>query len=137
MAKKKKSATELLEEPLITEPTEEEMNAGEPATPFDRAYSVLTATGGERLEMMTRTTKPLAEAINLGYNMIWNFHSAYLRGRIDTLMRVHVSMEGKGRAEMVQALQAGSGVPGEFYDQGNGSLNSFAELDGVDDGSGE
>lgn len=136
MSKKRKSATELLDEPLITEPTEDEMSA-EPVTPFDRAYGVLTATGGERLEMMTRTTKKLAEAINMGYNMIWNFRSAYLRGRMDTLMRVHVSLEGKGRAEMVQALQAGSGVPGEFYDQGDGSLNSFADIEGMDDGSGE
>lgn len=133
MAKKKKPATDLLEDPLveeIPEPTEE------PTTPFDRAYGVLTATHGERLEMMTRTTKPLAEAINVGYNMMFNYKSRYLRGRIDTLMRVHVSLDGKGRAEMVQALQAGSGVPGEFYDQG-GSLNSFVDVENPDDGSGE
>ena len=51
---------------------------------------------------------------------MFNYNSHYIRGRLDTLMRLHVSMGGKGRAEMVQSLQAGSGVPGEFYDQGGG-----------------
>ena len=124
---KKKPATELLDEPLVCEVDEP---CEEPSTPFDRAYGILTSTGGENLELMTRTTTRLAKAINVGYNMMWNFRSSYLRGRLDTLMRVHVSLGGKGRAEMVQALQAGSGVPDAFYDQGNNSLNSFVDLEG-------
>lgn len=125
MAKKKKPATDLLEEPLIPEEPEFE---SEPETPFDKSFNVLTATGGAYLELMTRTTPKLAQAINVGYNMIWNFDSKYLRGRMDTLMRIHVSLEGKGRSEMVQALQAGSGVPDGFYNQGNGTQQSFVDI---------
>lgn len=127
MAKKKENpnATELLLDPLYTEDTPK----GSQDTPFDKAYAALMTTGGKYLEMMTRATPKLAQAISVSYNMMWNFRSAYIKGKIDTLMRIHVSMAGKGRAEMVQSLQSGSGVPGEFYDQGNGAMNSFVDVD--------
>ena len=128
MARKKepKSATDLLDNPLITDDGD---NGSGNATPFDKAYTVLTTTTGNKLELMTRTTPKLAQAIGVGYNMMFNFRSTYIRGRLDTLMRIHVSMGGKGRAEMVQSLQAGSGVPGEYYDASNPTLNSYVDMD--------
>lgn len=138
---KKKPATDLLENPKITEDTpifedelNESMGAGgiQDGTPFDKAYDVLTATSGPRLELMTRTTKKLARALDVGYNLMFNYKSRYIRGRLDMIMRTHVSIGGKGRAEMVQSLQAGSGVPGEYYDKGDSTYKAF--LDPANDG---
>lgn len=131
--KDKPSATDLIENPLI----DVDMGPDLPEmgdTPFDKTYSALTTTGGKILEMMTRTTPKLAQAIGVGHTMTYNFHSRYIQSKLDTLMRIHVSMGGQGRAEMVQSLQSGSGVPGEFYDQGNPTLHSFVDVDGDEDG---
>lgn len=35
-------------------------------------------------------------------------------------MRISISSGGLGRKEMVEALQSGSGVPGEFFGSGGG-----------------
>lgn len=132
MAKKKSedvpTAEELLNAPIITQNDYQ----GPASTPFDRAYGSLTALGGPQLELMTRSTKRLAIALNTAFPMVFNYRSPYLRGKVDTIMRVHVSRGGKGRAEMVQALQAGAGVPGEFYDAGNPDKNSFIDIEDED-----
>lgn len=125
MAKKNTPpASELLESNLVFE---DEPSGGD--TPFDRTHDALMTTGGKKLELLTRTTPKLAQAVSVGYTMIFNFKSMYLQGKIDTLMRLHVSMGGKGRAEMVQSLQAGSGVPGEYYDASNANKNSFIDIE--------
>lgn len=130
MAKKKDvpPATALLdEEPYFDDP----MGGGvsDNATPYDKTYDALMTTGGRRLELLTRTTPKLAQAVSVGYTMIANFKSAYLQGKIDTLMRLHVSMGGKGREEMVRSLQAGAGVPDAYYDASNPAKNSFIEIE--------
>lgn len=131
MAKKKeKTAEDLLENPQFGN---EFFQQSEEMTPFDKTYNVLTATGGPQLELMTRTTKKLAKAIDVGYNLMFNYRSMYIRGRLDTLMRLHVSMGGKGRAEMVQSLQAGSGVTDGFYDRGDGMPGGFQGIGAEDD----
>lgn len=127
--KKKPPASELLESPIIDEI---EDDGGGDGTPFDKAYTSLTVTGGKSLELMTRATPKLAQAISVAYTMKFNFHSRYIQGFEDTLMRMHVSMGGKGRSEMVQSLQAGSGVPGEYYDAGNPNKNSFIDIEDED-----
>lgn len=133
MAKKKKSATDLLENPKFTEDSPIfEPSPDEPVadgTPFDKSYNALTCTGGPVLELMTRSTKKVAKALDLGYTLCYNYKSPYIRGKLDLLMRTRVSMGGRGRAEMVQALQAGSGVPGEYYDKGEPSYKAFLEPD--------
>lgn len=126
MAKKEKNAEDLLENPMFTG---EEDFGGKDMTPFDMAHKTLTTTSGPVLEMMTRSTPKLAEAIGIGQNLMYNFGSDYIRGKVDTLMRVHVSMNGQGRAEIVSSLSSGAGVPGEFYDQGNPTLHSFVDAD--------
>lgn len=126
--KKSPPAIDLLDAPII----EEDDSGGGDGTPFDKAYTSLTVTGGKRLELMTRSTPKLAQAIAAAYPMTYNYRSRYLQGKIDTIMRIHVSMGGKGRAEMVQSLQAGSGVPGEYYDASNPNKNSFIDIEDED-----
>ncbi len=66
--------------------------------------------------MMTRTNPPLAIALSKAYNRVANYNSAYIYGQSNLLMRISVSNGGEGRSEIVAALKAGVGVPGEFYD---------------------
>ena len=128
MAKKKDvpPATELLNDPPYYE---DDSPASDSDTPYDKTYDALMTTGGKKLELLTRTTPKLAQAVSVGYTMTANFRSAYLQGKVDTLMRLHVSMGGKGRAEMVDSLKAGSGVPDAYYDASNPSKNSFIEIE--------
>ena len=110
-----------------------EGGGGGPSTPFDQAFGALTTTGGPKLELLTRANKKLSIAIDRTYNRCFNFHSMYLRGRIDTLMRLAVSMGGKGRAEIVDSLRAGSGVPDSFYSERGGDYEPAFEDAPVED----
>lgn len=119
-------ATDLLEDPILQEGDLNELNEVEGITPFDKGFGALTTTGGARLELLTRTTPRLAIAIDHTYNRIFNFGSRYLRGRINSNMRSAISMDGEGRKEIIEALKAGSGVPGEFYN-GATRQSTFSE----------
>ncbi len=126
---KPRSATDLLNDPLIVEdPDPEPIIISD--TPFDKAYTVLTATSGEVLELMTRTTPKLATAVGVGYTMRYNFKSNYIGGRMDNLMRIHVSFGGRGRNEMVQSLKAGSGVPDSYYARDGGGSRGYGPVGG-------
>lgn len=120
-------ATDLLDDPIIQEGDIEELNEVEGVTPFDKAYGALMTINGPRLELLTRTTPKLAVAIDHAFNRIANFGSIYLTRRIATIERLSVSMDGKGRAELIQALQAGAGVPGEFYSEGATRVSAFSD----------
>ena len=124
-ADEKKTGEDLLEDPNISF---SDMGGGvEMETPFRQAIDLLAVTGDEELELMCRATHQIAEAAAIGYNMIFRFNSRYIKGRIEQLERLSVSISGKGRAEVVQSLQAGSGVPDSFYDVQAGSNRGFAE----------
>ena len=116
---KPKSAMDLLDEPILEDPDNEPIVISE--TPFDKAYTVLTSTSGPILELMTRTTPKLATALIVAYTVRYNFKSEYVGGKMDGLMRSHVSFGGRGRNEMVQSLKAGSGVPDAYYTRDGGS----------------
>ena len=128
------SAVGLLENPDFDFSMFEGGGGGGPSSPFDQAFGALTTTGGPKLELLTRANKKLSIAIDHTYNRCFNFHSMYLRGRIDMLMRLAVSMGGKGRGEIVDSLRAGSGVPDSFYsDGGDGYTPAFSEAPIEDD----
>lgn len=100
------------------------------ATPFDKATDLLAETKGETLELMCRTTNEVAEATAIAYAMIYRFHSSYINGRIEQIQRLTVSNGGKGRAEVVQSLQAGSGVSDGFYEAQSGGNQTFTPEEG-------
>lgn len=128
MAKKKEKTAE----DMLRNPMPEVLTRRDEQTPFDKTYDALMCTTGPRLELVTRTTRKLAKAVNIGHTWMFHYNSWYIRSRLDTMMRLHVSMGGKGRMEMVQSLQAGSGVPGEFYDQSN-SQSAFMPTSSAED----
>lgn len=97
-------------------------------TPFNQTVDILATTGGPKLELFCRSNKALVEAAEVCYNMAYRFHSSYIKGRMDQIMRFSVSSNGQGRGELVTALQAGSGVPDSFYEsQGAGNMGFSSE----------
>lgn len=102
----KKIALEMLKNPRVSEIGE--MPTAEGDTPYDKAMDMLSVLSGPQLEIMTRTTPRMVEASDVAYNIYCNFHSEYIVGRFDKIMRFAVSMGGKGRGEVVDSLKAGA-----------------------------
>lgn len=118
----KKSGAELLEEPQFND-----FGGGLSETPFNSTMDALLTTGDKTLELMCRASKPIAEAASVAYNIAFRFKSKYVIGKVEQIERLSVSLGGQGRAEVVQSLQAGSGVPGEFYENGSPGIKGYAE----------
>lgn len=123
MVESKRSGAELLKEDY--EDVSFESDPME--TPFNQTVGIMATTGGPRLELFCRSNKPLVEAAEVCYNMAYRFHSKYIQGRMDQIMRFSVSANGQGRSELVTALQAGSGVPDSFYESNGGSMGFSSE----------
>ena len=97
-------------------------------TPFNQTVDIMATTGGPRLELFCRSSRSVVEAAEVCYNMVYRFKSNYIKGRMDQIMRFSVSEGGKGRNELVTALQAGSGVPDSFFEaQGSGNMGFSSE----------
>ena len=115
----KKIALELLKHPQTGEVQNMEELAGD--SPYDKALDMLSVLSGPQLEIMTRTNPRMIEACNVAYNIFCNFHSEYIVGRVDQIMRFAVSMQGKGRTEVVESLKAGaSAIAIQSIQRGNG-----------------
>lgn len=121
----KKSGEELLDEPLNS--FVDINGAGMMETPFHQAIDLLAVTRDDELELMCRATHEIAQAAAIGYNLVFRFGSRYIKGRIEQIERLSVSIKGQGRSEVVQSLQAGSGVPDSFYEAQSGQNTGFAE----------
>lgn len=126
MAEGKRVGSELLDEDYddaeITMPSGASMED----TPFNQAKDILTKTSGPELEIMCRSTKSVVEASQVTYAMDYGFHSGYLRGRMDQILRFTISADGKGRGEIVDLQKAGSGVPPEFFETQAGPSAGFS-----------
>lgn len=127
MADEKKSGEELLDDPQYGFSEFGGSNLAEMPTPFTQTIDLLAVTGDKELELMCRATPQIAKAAQVGYAMIQRFHSSYILGRIEQIERLSVSIKGEGRAEIVQSLQAGSGVPDSYYEAQSGMNKGFVE----------
>lgn len=107
-------SSDLLDNPEMPDVGEMPETLGE--TPYDKAYSLLSALEGKKLEIMTRTNPRLVQAANVAYNLTSSFGSRYISGKIDQLMRFAVSMGGEGRKEIVDSLRAGGDMPDAYYE---------------------
>lgn len=125
MSDEKRSGAELEDDPHVGYGEVGGLSGVE--TPFNQAIDLLAVTNDEELELMCRTTKEVAEATAIGYSMAFRFGSRYITGRIAQIQRLTVSNGGKGRAEVVQSLQAGAGVSDGFYEAQGGVNQSFSE----------
>lgn len=98
-----KSSMDLLDDPIVPPVGG---GFGESESPYDRALDILTVTGDDPLELMTRTNPMIAKACAISYCMVATFRSSYIAGRNNQNMRLAVSNGGRGREEIVRSLGA-------------------------------
>lgn len=113
-------------------------NDREKEAPIQTAYRYLTVTEGHLLELMTRTNPTMARAAQLG--LIFNttilhdtpngpaFGNTYVSDVIGQIQRAAVGMDGRGRTELIDALNAGGRLPDSYY-QKNGAASFTVEGD--------
>lgn len=97
--------------------------------PVNTVLSNFMIPDGPGLELLTRTTPNLARAgeICLIYGTMIEAEDGtpgipYMRDLFAQLMRFAVSMDGKGRQEQIDALQAGGKLPDSYFDKGNSTF---------------
>lgn len=125
-----KSADALLdytEEDVILPPNNRTRE--EKTTPFDRSYDALLSTEGKILEMMARTNRSIAIAAYRNHTRLCKYNTAFDNAEHDFLFRLSISTGGKGREELVKALQQGAGVPDQYY----GGRGGFGDYYGDND----
>lgn len=115
-------------------------NGNMPDLPVNGIADKLTQEQGSKLEINTRANPKLVNAVAFGYVYTTRFHSTYAQGRLDELMRLAVSMDGKGRNELIECLRAGGSVPDAYYNgqeqtkkKSWGFLRRNADEDSADD----
>ena len=86
--------------------------------PLTVVLDYLTTTEGEQLEVLTKTTPMLASAALIG--LIYtktiidegsdSVGCEYVSSRVEQIERMAISMDGKGRDDLISALSAGKGA---------------------------
>lgn len=90
-----------------------------PELPVKDIAKRLTVEDGKPLEITTRTTATIANASQFCLIYTFRFNSKYAEARIGQIERLAISMGGQGRRDLIDALQAGGAVPGEYYADGS------------------
>lgn len=93
--------------------------SNKPELPVKDIAKRLTVEDGKPLEITTRTTAVIANASQFCLIYTFRFNSKYAEARIGQIERLAISMSGQGRRDLIDALQAGGAVPGEYYADGN------------------
>lgn len=92
--------------------------SNKPELPVKDIAKRLTVEDGKPLEITTRTTATIANASQFCLIYTLRFNSRYAEARIGQIERLAISMGGQGRRDLIDALQAGGAVPGEYYADG-------------------
>lgn len=109
-----KSAEDLLDKPMVAKE-----RGSKPDAPVTVVLNNLTTVEGKKLEILTRTNPNLAEAAQVGFIFSRMFGSQYVASRVELIERLAISMDGKGREEQINALQAGGKLPDSYFEKGN------------------
>lgn len=89
-----------------------------PELPVKDIARRLTVETGPALEITTRTTATMAFAARFCMVYTERFTSSYAAAVAGQIERLAISMGGQGRRDLIDALQAGGSVPGEYYSDG-------------------
>lgn len=96
-----------------------------PELPVKDIAKRLTVESGDALEITTRTSLTMAYASQFCLIYRFRFKSEYAQARIGQVERLAISMGGQGRRDLIDALQAGGSVPGEYYSDNNDKKRNF------------
>lgn len=94
-----------------------------PELPIKSIAAALTKTEGAELDISTRTTPAMAEAIAFGYPFVKLFGNSYVQDLETKVECLAISHEGQGRRDLIDCLQAGGVVPDAYYTGGRGNGN--------------
>lgn len=107
-----------------------------PLPPVSIVVSNLLTEDGPRLELLTRNNPVLSKAVQIGFifsNMIVEEDDSagcpYVTDRMNSIMRLAVSQDGKGREDQIAALQAGGKLPDSYYDDGGAAAGYSSATD--------
>lgn len=115
----KKTVSELVNHPVF-------LGKSQPDPPVNKAISHLTVTEGEALEEMARIHgREMVNALSIGYIYSEIYNSAYVRGRINQLLRCSISKGGQGRRDIIDAVEAGGKLPDAYYSGEGKKTQSF------------
>lgn len=87
-----------------------------PEAPVSKGIANLTSEDGPRLQLMTRVrSKEVLQAVAIA-NIYTNIYgSKYVKGRINEILRMNVSIDGQGRRDIIDIVEAGGTLPPEYY----------------------
>ena len=105
--------------------------------PVQTAFRYLMTEDGTQLQLMTRTNPVMVRACQVGFIFDQAIKykqedgelkpgNPYVAGRVAQMMMLGVSMGGKGREEIIQALGEGGKLPDMYYEQR--SRSTFEEI---------
>lgn len=96
--------------------------------PIKTTTKILTQQEGRGLKQNTRATKGMVEAVMFGYPWAQRWKDGYVINMLDDLMSLGISMDGEGRREMIQCLDAGGQLPDAYYNTEGGKRQDTAYL---------
>lgn len=99
--------------------------------PVNVALGQLTTLEGSGLELTTRTTPRLVHAAAFAYIYTHTYNSDYARGRIEQIERLAVSMNGQGRRDLIDVVQAGGSMPDNYLEGASQEFMIHDSDDGV------
>ena len=87
-----------------------------PEAPVSKGIANLVSENGPKLQLMTRVNnKETLQAVAIA-NIYTNIYgSKYVQGRINEILRMHVSINGQGRRDIIDIVDAGGNLPPEYY----------------------
>lgn len=100
-----------------------------PKPPVKKALSSLMISSGAELDITTHAGAALVRAVDAGNIYVSAFGLDYVRDRLERLERLAISINGQGRRDLIDAVQAGGALPSEYYRPGVGSGATFSPLD--------
>lgn len=96
--------------------------SGKPDAPVTVVIRDLMTDSGKPLEILTRTNPHLAKAAQICYifghqiaDENGELGNQYVNSRMEQIERLAISMNGKGRDDLIAALNAGGRLPDSYY----------------------
>lgn len=105
-----KKAQDLINRPFFT------AGGNRPEPPVATGLKILTTERGKRLEMVSRVRgEEMVRALQIGTIYTQVYGSKYVAERVDQIKRVSKSINGEGIRELIDMVEAGGKMPGEFF----------------------
>ncbi len=123
-----KPMSSLLEDPDVSDT--DVMDDAPPVTPYDKAFSMLSAIRGPKMQLMTRGNPKMAEAAKVAHIYACK-GSKYASDIMDIIYRFGAGLNGEARKEFVDSLKSmGASMPDAFFDGGSskGAPESWVDI---------